>query len=202
MSFDVDVRKRLGEAEIALRFQSGPGLTALFGPSGSGKSSILNMIAGLLRPDAGRIVVGGETLFGDGVDLPPERRQCGYVFQDARLFPHLRVLANLRYGRRGTSFVTVDEVVALLGLERLLTRWPATLSGGETQRVALGRALLSNPRLLLMDEPLASLDSARAGEIMGMIERVRDDLKLPILYVSHNRTEVDRLATEVVPIHR
>jgi molybdate transport system ATP-binding protein len=202
MSFEVDVRKTLGEAEIALCFESGPGLTALFGPSGSGKSSILNMIAGLLRPDAGRIIVGGETLFGGGVDLPPDQRHCGYVFQDARLFPHLRVLANLRYGRRGTSFIAFDEVVALLGLERLLSRWPATLSGGETQRVALGRALLSNPRFLLMDEPLASLDSARAGEIMGMIERVRDDLKLPILYVSHNRAEVDRLATQVVPIRR
>jgi molybdate transport system ATP-binding protein len=202
MSFEVDVAKRLGEADIAIRFTGGPGLTALFGPSGSGKTSILNMIAGLIRPDAGRIIVGGETLFGDGLDLPPDRRQCGYVFQDGRLFPHLSVRANLAYGRRGDSFISLDEVVALLGIGDLLDRWPRTLSGGETQRVALGRALLSNPRFLLMDEPLASLDSARADEIMGMIERIRDDLKLPILYVSHNRAEVERLATQIVPIHR
>ena len=202
MSFDIDVAKRLGEAEIALRFEAGPGLTALFGPSGSGKTSALNMAAGLLRPDRGRIVVAGETLFGDGIDLPPERRHAGYVFQDARLFPHRRVRANLLYGKRGAGDVAFDEVVTLLGLERLLDRWPRTLSGGEAQRVALGRALLSNPRFLLMDEPLASLDAARADEIMGMIERVRDELKLPILYVSHNRAEVDRLATRVVPIRR
>lgn len=202
MSFEVDVRKRLGDADIALAFAGGAGLTALFGPSGSGKTSLLNMIAGLLRPDAGRIVVDGELLFGDGVDLPPERRHCGYVFQDGRLFPHMHVRANLTYGRRGDSWIGFDDVVALLGLESLLDRWPATLSGGETQRVALGRALLSNPRFLLMDEPLASLDARRAGEIMTMIERVRDQLKLPILYVSHNRAEVDRLATRVVPIAR
>ena len=203
MSFEVDVEKRLGEAEIAANFTSGRGLTALFGPSGSGKTSILNMIAGLLTPDHGRIAVGGELLFGNGVDLPPEARHAGYVFQDARLFPHLRVRANLLYGaRRGTSRIGLDEVVDLFGLERLLTRWPRTLSGGEAQRVAIGRALLSNPHFLLLDEPLASLDQARADEIMTMIERVRDELELPILYVSHNRAEVDRLASQVVPIRR
>jgi molybdate transport system ATP-binding protein len=203
MSFDVTVEKRLGEAEIAVSFRSDAGLTALFGPSGSGKTSILNMIAGLLTPDSGRVVVGGELLFGNGVDLPPEARHAGYVFQDARLFPHLKVRANLLYGaRRGVSRIGLDEVVDLFGLDQLLGRWPRTLSGGEAQRVAIGRALLSNPRFLLLDEPLASLDQARADEIMRMIERVRDELKLPILYVSHNPAEVERLAACVVSIRR
>jgi molybdate transport system ATP-binding protein len=203
MSFEVDVAKRLGEIELAFAFSTGPGLTALFGPSGAGKTSLLNMISGLLRPDRGRIIVAGEILFGDGIDLPPERRHAGYVFQDARLFPHLKVRANLLYGaRRGASPIALDEVVDLLGIGHLLDRWPRTLSGGEGQRVAIGRALLSNPRFLLMDEPLASLDSARADEIMGMIERIRDDWKLPILYVSHHKAEVDRLATRIVPIDR
>lgn len=203
MSFEVDIAKRLGEAEIAVSFVGGAGVTALFGPSGSGKTSILNMIAGLLTPDLGRITVGGEILFGDGINLPPEARHAGYVFQDARLFPHLKVRANLLYGAaRGASGIRLDEVVDLFGLEPLLGRWPRTLSGGEAQRVAIGRALLSNPRFLLMDEPLASLDRARADEIMTMIERVRDQLGLPILYVSHNRAEVDRLAAQVVAICR
>ena len=203
MSFEVDVARRLGGAEIAVSFASDAGVTALFGASGSGKTSILNMIAGLLVPDRGRIVVGSETLFGDGVNLAPEARHAGYVFQDGRLFPHLKVRANLLYGAaRGQGGVTLEEVVDLLGLASLLGRWPRTLSGGEAQRVAIGRALLSNPRFLLMDEPLASLDRARADEIMTMIERVRDALKLPILYVSHNRAEVDRLAGQVVAIHR
>ncbi len=203
MSFEVEVEKRLGDVEIAVAFASGPGLTALFGPSGSGKTSILNMIAGLLTPDRGRIVVGGELLFGNGINLPPERRHAGYVFQDARLFPHLKVRANLLYGaRQGEGRIGLDEVVDLFGLDHLLGRWPRTLSGGEAQRVAIGRALLSNPRFLLLDEPLASLDQARADEIMGMIERVRDELKLPILYVSHQRAEVERLAASVVAIRR
>jgi molybdate transport system ATP-binding protein len=203
MSFRVTVEKRLGEAEIAVSFRSDAGLTALFGPSGSGKTSILNMIAGLLTPDRGRIAVGGELLFGDGVDRPPEDRHAGYVFQDGRLFPHLKVRANLLYGaRRGSGKLGLDEVVELLGLRALLDRWPRTLSGGEAQRVAIGRALLSAPRFLLLDEPLASLDRARADEIMTMIERVRDELGLPILYVSHNRAEVDRLAAQVVEISR
>ena len=203
MSFEVDVAKRLGDAEIALAFASDAGVTALFGPSGSGKTSILNMIAGLLTPDRGRIAVGGETLFGPDVNLPPEARHAGYVFQDARLFPHLRVRANLLYGAgRGAGGVTLDEVIDLLGLDHLLGRWPRTLSGGEAQRVAIGRALLSNPRFLLLDEPLASLDRARADEILAMIERIRDQLRLPILYVSHNRAEVDRLKASVVPVDR
>ena len=203
MSFEVDVAKRLGDVEIVATFNSDVGLTALFGPSGSGKTSILNMIAGLLRPDKGRIAVGGETLFDDDVDRPPEARHAGYVFQDVRLFPHLKVRSNLLYGAsRGAGRIGLDEVVDLFGLDHLLGRWPRTLSGGEAQRVAIGRALLSNPRFLLLDEPLASLDRSRADEIMTMIERVRDDLKLPILFVSHNRAEVDRLASQVVEIRR
>jgi molybdate transport system ATP-binding protein len=203
MSFDVDVRRRLGELDLGVAFRTGAGVTALFGPSGSGKTSLLSMVAGLLRPDSGYIRVAGETLFaGDAIDCPPEARRAGYVFQDTRLFPHLRVRANLRYGRRREGPIGFDDTVSLLGLAALLDRWPRTLSGGEAQRVAIGRALLSNPRFLLMDEPLASLDRPRADEVMGMIERVRDAAGLPILYVSHNREEVDRLAAHVVELRR
>jgi molybdate transport system ATP-binding protein len=206
MSFDVDVEKRLGDALVRARFVAGEGLTALFGPSGAGKSSLLNMIAGLLEPDSGRIAVDGETLFDAalGVDLPPHRRRAGYVFQDGRLFPHMRVRANLRYGARlaapANRWMGLDEAVGFLGIGHLLERWPQTLSGGEAQRVAIGRALLSGPRFLLMDEPLSSLDAPRREEIIKVIERIRDELKLPILYVTHDRAEVDRLATEVIAL--
>jgi molybdate transport system ATP-binding protein len=201
MSFDVDLRRRMGrDTEVAVRFSSGAGLTALFGPSGAGKSSVLAMVAGLIRPDAGHVRVGGETLFGEGVNVPADRRAAGYVFQDARLFPHYRVRGNLLYGARraGVVGMGLDEIADFLGIAHLLDRWPRTLSGGEAQRVAIGRALLSGPRFLLMDEPLASLDVARRQEIMALIERVRDELGLPILYVSHDRGEVDRLAAHVV----
>jgi molybdate transport system ATP-binding protein len=201
MSFDVDVRRRMGpDAEVAVRFASEAGLTALFGPSGVGKTSVLGMVAGLLRPDAGHVRVGGETVFGAGVDVPADRRAAGYVFQDARLFPHYRVRGNLLYGARraGGRGMGLGEVADFLGIAHLLDRWPQTLSGGEAQRVAIGRALLSGPRFLLMDEPLASLDQARRREIMALIERVRDELGLPILYVSHDRAEVERLAGHVV----
>lgn len=204
MSFEIDAWTRLGEAEIGAAFSAGPGLTALFGPSGAGKTSVLNMVAGLLRPDRGRIVVAGETLFDAGVDRPPEARRAGYVFQDGRLFPHRRVRANLVYGERladpAHRWISLDEVTEFLGIAHLLDRWPRTLSGGEAQRVAIGRALLSGPRFLLMDEPLSSLDAARREEIMQVIERVRDTLGLPILYVSHDRAEVERLATTIIPI--
>ncbi|HEY0316044.1 MAG TPA: ATP-binding cassette domain-containing protein [Sphingomonas sp.] len=201
MSFDVSVRRRMSaDTEVALSFTSGAGLTALFGRSGIGKTSVLAMVAGLLRPDTGHIRVAGETLFGEGIDLAPERRRCGFVFQDARLFPHYRVRDNLLYGagRAGRTLLTFDELTTFLGIAHLLDRWPRTLSGGEAQRVAIGRALLSRPAFLLMDEPLASLDHARRGEIMILIERVRDELRLPILYVSHDRGEVDRLAATIV----
>jgi molybdate transport system ATP-binding protein len=208
MSFDVAVQLRLGEAKVAAAFTTGNGLTALFGPSGAGKTSILNMVAGLLRPERGHIVVDGETLFDAraGIDTPPEHRRAGYIFQDGRLFPHKRVRANLLYGHRiappERRMMELDEAVDFLGLERLLDRWPRTLSGGEAQRVAIGRALLSGPSFLLMDEPLSSLDGARREEIIRVIERIRDELKLPILYVSHDRDEVERLATIVVPVER
>jgi molybdate transport system ATP-binding protein len=206
MSFEISVRRRVGAMNISLELQAEPGLTALFGPSGAGKTSLLNMVAGLLRPDEGRIAVAGELLFdsGAGIDLPPERRRAGYVFQDGRLFPHKRVRANLLYGHHLAApehrWMDFDEAVAFLGIGHLLDRWPATLSGGEAQRVAMGRALLSGPKFLLMDEPLSSLDAPRRGEIMAVIETIRDRLKLPILYVSHDRAEVERLATRIVPV--
>ncbi len=206
MSFDLAVRRRLGEADIAASFSVGAGLTALFGPSGAGKTSILNMVAGLIRPDHGHVSVSGETLFDAGarIDLPPHRRRAGYVFQEARLFPHRRVRANLLYGHRlaapADRWMALDEAVAFLDIAPLLDRWPRTLSGGEARRVAIGRALLSGPRFLLMDEPLSSLDAARREEIMQVIERIRDELALPILYVSHEAAEVERLATRIVRI--
>lgn len=205
MSFDIAVTlpRRAG---LRVEFAAPPGLTALFGPSGAGKTSVLDAVAGLLRPSAGRIVVAGEVLFDSaaGIDLPPERRGCGYVFQDLRLFPHRRVRDNLLYGWRlappARRWMTLDEAAGFLGIGHLLHRMPATLSGGEAQRVAIGRALLSGPRFLLMDEPLASLDAARREEIMAVIERIRDELALPILHVSHDRAEVDRLAGQVIAI--
>jgi molybdate transport system ATP-binding protein len=203
MSFDLDITKRLGDAEIACRIEGGVGLTVLFGPSGAGKTSVLNMVAGLVEPDRGYVRVGGEALFDAalGLDLPPERRRAGYVFQEPRLFPHKRVRANLLYGWRDSEgAVDVDETIALLGLAALLDRWPRTLSGGEARRVAIGRALLSNPRFRLLDEPLSSLDRARREEIMGLIERLRDALGLPILMVTHDRAEAERLGSRIVEI--
>lgn len=206
MSFEISVRRRVGAMNVSLDLQAEPGLIALFGPSGAGKTSLLNMVAGLLRPDEGRIAVAGDPLFDSraGIDLPPERRRAGYVFQDGRLFPHKRVRANLLYGLHLAQpehrWLNFDEAIAFLGIGHLLNRWPATLSGGEAQRVAMGRALLSGPKFLLMDEPLSSLDAPRRGEIMAVIETIRDELKLPILYVSHDRAEVERLATRIVPV--
>ena len=185
-------------------FAAQAGVTALFGPSGSGKSTILSIVAGLLRPDAGRVAMDGVTLLdtANGLDVRAERRRCGVVFQDAKLLPHLSVAANLRYGlrraARGALGPAMEEVVALLGLAPLLTRRPRTLSGGERQRVALGRALLSRPRVLLMDEPLAALDAPRRAEILPFLERLRDAAGLPILYVTHALDEVDRLADTLV----
>ena len=197
MSFDIRVEKQLGDTRIALALAAGEGATVLFGPSGAGKSSILNMVAGLLRPDAGHIAVAGRTVFGDGIDLPPERRRAGYVFQEARLVPHMRVRANLLYGARGMAD-GLEDVTGFLGIGHLLDRWPRTLSGGEAQRVSIGRALLSRPRFLLLDEPLSSLDRGRREEIMVAIEHVRDVLKLPILMVTHDPEEADRIGTRVV----
>ena len=206
MSFEVELQIARGERRIAVSFAGRSRLVALFGPSGAGKTSVLDAVAGLLRPDAGRIVVGGRVLFDSavGLNLPPEGRECGYVFQDARLFPHKTVRDNLLYGWRlappAHRWMSLDEACAFLGIGHLLERRPRSLSGGEAQRVAIGRALLSAPRFLAMDEPLASLDAARREEIMGVIERIRDELELPILYVSHDAAEVARLAGEVVAI--
>lgn len=206
MSFEVYVDHSIGERRIALGFASDAPLTALVGPSGAGKTTVLNCVAGLMRPDRGRIAVAGTTLFDSaaGVNLPPERRRAGYVFQDARLFPHLKVEANLRFGERLAAaeqrWIGHDEVVEFLGIDHLLSRWPATLSGGEIRRVAIGRALLAAPRFLLLDEPFASLDPARAETLMALVERIRDELKVPILLVSHDRGEVTRLAGRVVTL--
>jgi molybdate transport system ATP-binding protein len=183
--------------------QAPEGLTVLFGRSGSGKTTLVNAVAGLLRPDQARIEVGGRLLCDTqaGVWLPAHKRRVGYVFQDARLFPHLTVRQNLLYGRffsRRRVGASLDQIVDLLGLEPLLKRRPAGLSGGEQQRVALGRALLADPALLLADEPLAALDEARKAEILPYFERLRDHLRVPILYVSHAPAEVARLATTVV----
>lgn len=206
MSFEVSVSRRLGDTIVQCTFAADTGLTALFGPSGAGKTSVLNMVAGLLKPDEGRIAVGGEVLFdsASGTDIPVQSRRAGYVFQDGRLFPHMRVRDNLVYGssgaRSGGGLMTLTEAARFLGIDHLLDRWPRTLSGGEAQRVAIGRALLSNPRFLLMDEPLAALDRARREEIMRTIERLRDELSLPILYVSHDRAEVERLAGQIIEL--
>lgn len=198
MSFEIDVRRRLGDTDIVLTLAAGEGATILFGPSGAGKTSVLNMVAGLLRPDAGTIRVGGATLYDSatGIDVPPERRRAGYVFQEARLFPHLRVAANLRYGTSGGGLDL--NRIAFLGIAHLLDRWPRTLSGGEARRVAIGRALLSDPAFLLLDEPLSSLDAARREEIMAAIEHIRDVVRLPVLMVTHDASEAERLGTRIV----
>lgn len=202
---ELRVVKQLGAVRIAAELTCpSQGVVALFGRSGAGKTSLVNMLAGLLRPDSGRIALRGDVLFDSdrGLDLPPERRRIGYVFQEGRLFPHMRVRENLLYGWRraptGERRIRLEEVVALLGLEPLLERRPGALSGGEKQRVALGRALLANPRLLLMDEPLASLDQARKQEVLPFVERLRDELDLPIVYVSHAMEEIVRLADTLV----
>ncbi|WP_242150821.1 ATP-binding cassette domain-containing protein [Sphingomonas sp. BAUL-RG-20F-R05-02] len=200
MAFDVRLRKRLGDAQIAVTLEADEGATVLFGPSGAGKTSVLNMIAGLLPPDEGHIRVGDRTLYesATGVNVPPERRSVGYVFQEARLFPHMRVRDNLRYGVRGAApdLGGID----FLGIAHLLDRWPRTLSGGEAQRVSIGRALLSAPEFLLLDEPLSSLDRARRDEILIAIEHVRDVLGLPILMVTHDMGEAERIATRIVAL--
>jgi molybdate transport system ATP-binding protein len=203
MTLSVDLRHRFPGFALEAAFEAPPGVTALFGRSGSGKTTTVNALAGLLRPDEGRAAVNGWTLFDTraGLWLPPHRRRVGCVFQEGRLFPHLSVRANLLYGRwfsRGTGGAEVSRVVEMLGLGGLLARRPGALSGGEKQRVALGRALLSRPRLLLMDEPLAALDAPRKAEILPYLERLRDEAEAPILYVSHSVAEVARLATTLV----
>ena len=204
---EVSLRHRFGTDGFALAAEfTAPdgGVTAIFGPSGCGKSTVLAAVAGLLRPQSGRVALDGAALLdtAQGMFLPAERRRCAMVFQDARLFPHLSVATNLRYGLRRAPLEAqgpgLDEVVALLGLTPLLARRPGRLSGGERQRVALGRALLARPRLLLMDEPLASLDNARRAEVLPFLARLRDAAAIPILYVTHALDEVDALADHLV----
>jgi molybdate transport system ATP-binding protein len=203
---EVDIERKLGSFTLMVKFAGAGGVTALFGPSGSGKTSTINMIAGLVKPDRGRIVLDGEVLFdsGAGIDVPAHRRHIGYVFQEGRLFPHLSVRQNLDYGRwmHGLSAdpKQFEHIVELLDIGHLLDRRPAKLSGGERQRVALGRGLLMRPRLLLLDEPLASLDRARKLEILPYFVRLRDDAKVPMIYVSHQAGEIVRLASHVVRI--
>jgi molybdate transport system ATP-binding protein len=203
MTLTVDIERRLGSFRLKAAFEAGAGITALFGRSGAGKTSVVNAIAGILRPDGGRIVIGGEPMFDSraGIDVPTPRRRIGYVFQEGRLFPHLNVRQNLGYAglfARGMPASELARVVELLGLKDLLERRPGNLSGGEKQRVAIGRALLSAPRLLLLDEPLASLDAHRKNEVLQYIELLRDEIRIPVVYVSHSVEEVVRLADTVV----
>ena len=204
----VDVSKRLGEFGIEACFESEGRVTGLFGASGAGKTSLINMIAGLLRPDRGIIAIDGETLDDTMAQthVPVHRRRIGYVFQDARLFPHLDVRQNLDYGRRMNRLAEDSalhrRVTDLLDIGNLLDRRPGKLSGGERQRVALGRALLSQPRLLLLDEPLGSLDEERKEEILPYLVRLRDEAGIPMVYVSHDASEMRQLATRIVMLQR
>lgn len=206
MTLSVALRHAFGDFRLDASFEAPPGITVLYGRSGSGKTTIVNAVAGLLRPDAGRIEVDGRVLLDTerGIFLPPDRRRVGYVFQEGRLFPHLTVRQNLAYGRwfapSGASKEDIGRTVDMLGIGHLLDRRPGALSGGEKSRVALGRALLAAPSLILADEPLAALDEARKAEILPYFERLRDESAIPILYVSHAASEVARLATTVVAV--
>jgi molybdate transport system ATP-binding protein len=201
---DVKIAKSFGDFTVDVAFTAGAGLTALFGPSGAGKTTIVNVLAGLETPDNGFIKINGTKLFdGDaGINTAPNGRQLGYVFQDARLFPHMSVERNLRYGMtratENTNSIAWNDVIRTLDLAHLLDRRPHNLSGGEKQRVAIGRALLANPKLLLMDEPLSSLDPLRRLEVMPFIEKMRDEFSIPIVYVTHTVAEIIRLADTVV----
>ncbi|HEY7843977.1 MAG TPA: molybdenum ABC transporter ATP-binding protein [Bradyrhizobium sp.] len=204
----VDVKKQLGEFVLEASFESEGRVTGLFGASGAGKTSLVNMIAGLLRPDRGMIAIDGEIVddTSNGIHVPAWRRRIGYVFQDARLFPHLDVRQNLDYGRRMNGLTEDAEqrkrVTDLLDIGHLLDRRPGKLSGGERQRVALGRALLAKPRLLLLDEPLGALDESRRAEILPYLVRLRDEARIPMVYVSHDAAEMRQLATQIVLLQR
>nr|WP_319249969.1 molybdenum ABC transporter ATP-binding protein [uncultured Celeribacter sp.] len=206
MTLHVDLAHHFGGFTLQARFEAPSGITVLFGPSGSGKTTVVRAVGGGLTPDQGRISVGERVLCDTarGICLRPHKRRIGTVFQEARLFPHLSVLQNLNYGRRLSKYdvpqKAFDQMIDMLGIGHLLTRRPAGLSGGEQQRVAIGRALLSGPDLILADEPLAALDGARKAEILPYFERLRDEVDVPILYVSHSPSEVARLATTVIAL--
>jgi molybdate transport system ATP-binding protein len=201
---EIDVSHRQGDFALEARLCATGRTLALCGASGAGKTTVLNIVAGLVRPRRGCVKVDGVTFLdtGKGIDLAPRLRHIGYVFQELRLFPHLKVERNLLYGRRfapkNAPTVDFDQAVDLLGLRSLLARWPSRLSGGEKQRVAIGRALLANPRILLLDEPLAALDDARRLEILSYIEKLREAFAIPIVFVSHRLSEVERLASDIV----
>jgi len=195
MTLDIAIHHAFPAATLNVAFTAPAGVTALFGPSGAGKSSVANAVAGLLRPDKGHVILNGRTLFDAATWVPPHLRRIGYVFQDPRLFPHKTVRANLLYG--ATDSKGLDGIVDLLDIAPLLDRRPSRLSGGERQRVAIGRALLSSPRLLVMDEPLSALDSDRKAEILPYLERLARETSIPILYVSHALSEVIRLADQM-----
>jgi molybdate transport system ATP-binding protein len=200
----VDLQRHIGDLDLAIAFESGGPVTGLFGPSGAGKTTLVSMIAGLVRPDRGRLSLGSEILFDHdkGIDVPAHRRRIGYVFQEGRLFPHMTVARNLDYGRWMTGLAhdpaEFARILAMLDIQPLLQRRPGKLSGGERQRVAIGRALMLKPRLLLLDEPLASLDPARKSEIMPYLLRLRDDVGIPMIYVSHYARELKRIANVMV----
>jgi molybdate transport system ATP-binding protein len=197
----INLDRKLGGIHLKVDVElPNTGLTVFFGPSGSGKTSVINLLAGLMQPDKGFIRVHDRVLFDSErrISMPPHRRRIGYIFQESRLFPHLSVASNLRYGYREGRQIAFDEIVELLGIGPLLRRRPHHLSGGEKQRVAIGRALLTNPDLLLMDEPLSALDELRKEEIIPFIKRIRDEFFTPIVYVTHSSHEVERLANHVV----
>lgn len=200
----VAVKRRQGKLDLDVSFTGDTGVTALFGHSGAGKTSVINMVAGLARPDQGYISIGERCLFDSerGINLPPEKRRVGYVFQEGRLFPHLSVRSNLTYGLKLVPAkerkIGLETVVDLLGVGHLLDRRPRLLSGGEKQRVAIGRALLTSPRVLLMDEPLASLDPERKDELLPFIARISREFSMPILYVSHAMDEIRRITEHIV----
>ena len=205
---NIALKRALGDFTVNIAFTaSATGITALFGPSGSGKTSVINMVAGLLKPDSGHISIHNRVLFDSEkrINLRPEARRIGYVFQEGRLFPHLSVLSNLTYGRNllpeHERKIPLAEVTDILGITHLLDRRPRLLSGGEKQRVAIGRALLTSPLLLLMDEPLASLDTARKDELLPYITTINRLYSIPVLYVSHSIEEIHRLTQTIIPIH-
>lgn len=202
-TLDIDVTKRFETSSFHLKTSlPSSGITAIFGRSGAGKTTLINLISGLTQPDSGAITINGRPLFDSNkhINVPIEKREIGYVFQDARLFPHLSVERNLRYGVTDSDEAYFQEVVALLAIESLLERYPSSLSGGEKQRVAIGRALLSKPKVLLMDEPLASLDNPRKRELMPFLEALSSRVDIPILYVTHSLNEILRLAQHLVII--